>query len=121
MRDRNEDTRWEHFVTDSESEPQLQAPSAGLPRAKPFFSRLAFRTVTLFLSRKRASQWCCSKADRMCAHSIMSAPRVGSSSGASGLEDSSRYWSAYMMLEHLVIVDAAIAGEDPGVGYYGLN
>lgn len=98
----------------TDAEPQLQPPGAGLPRAELFFSRLGFRLATPFLSRQRASRWVRSEADRMLARVRTLAPRgrrpPGTRPALSGLEDSSRYWSALMTLEHFVIVNTAVAG-----------
>lgn len=95
-----------------EPEVQLQPPGAGLPAVELFVARLGFRALNLFLSRKGASEWFRAEADRIlaCARALSPAdatrrvliPRL------SGLEDSSRYWSVCMALEHLVIVDSAV-------------
>ncbi len=98
----------------TDAEPQLQPPGAGLPRAELFFSRLGFRLATPFLSRQRASRWVRSEADRMLARVRTLAPADAARRvlvpRLSGLEDSSRYWSALMTLEHFVIVNTAVAG-----------
>lgn len=95
-------------------EPPLRPPGAGLPRGELFASRIGFRLMNLFVSRRGAGAWFRAEADRLLAlaRSLGSAdatrrvliPRLP------GLEDSSRYWSVCMTLEHLVIVDEAIAG-----------
>jgi hypothetical protein len=97
-----------------EPEVQLQPPGAGLPAVELFVARLGFRALNLFLSRKGASAWFRAEADRILelARSLkpedvtrrVLVPRLR------GLEDSSRYWSVCMTLEHLVIVDSAISG-----------
>ncbi|MBM3981916.1 MAG: DinB family protein [Planctomycetes bacterium] len=113
-------------MTRDTGEPQLQPPGAGLPRVELFVARVGFRVLNLVVSRRRASAWFRAEADRMlglvraldperAARRVL-VPRLA------GLEDSSRYWSAYMVLEHLVLVDtgvrdvigALVAGAAPG-------
>lgn len=101
-------------MAEIEAEPHLQAPGAGLPRVERFITRLGFKLGTPLVSRKRASKWFRADADRMLslvrgldpekASKRVLIKRIG------GLEDSSRYWSAYMTLEHLVIVNEAVVG-----------
>lgn len=101
-------------MTPNETEPQLQPPGAGLPRVELFFAQVGFRALNLVVSRRRASAWFRAEADRIlglvraldpaAAARRVLVPRVA------GLEDSSRYWSAYMVLEHLVTVDTGIGG-----------
>jgi hypothetical protein len=97
-----------------EPEVQLQPPGAGLPAVELFVSRVGFRLLNLFVSRKGASAWFRDEADRILALarslSPTSAARRVLIPRLSGLEDSSRYWSVCMTLEHLVIVDSAISG-----------
>jgi hypothetical protein len=91
---------------------QLQPPGAGLPAFELFVARMGFRLMRPFISRAGASQRFRAEADRILAlaRSLNPAdaarrvliPRVR------GMEDSSRYWSVYMTLEHLVIVDTGI-------------
>jgi hypothetical protein len=54
-------------MAETEAEPQLQAPGAGLPRTELFISRIGFRLGTPFLSRGRAGRWFRADADRMLA------------------------------------------------------
>ena len=96
------------------AEPQLQPPGAGLPRMELLVSRVGFALMKPFVSRAGANRWFRAEADRILAlaRSVPAAdltrrvlvPRLP------GLEDSSRYWSVAMTLEHLAIVDAAVAG-----------
>lgn len=98
----------------SEAGPHLQAPGAGLPRLEALLTRIGFRLGTPFLSRGRASRWFRADGDRILSIVRGLAPPRGAArvliKRIGGLEDSSRYWSAYMTLEHLVIVNEAIAG-----------
>lgn len=97
-----------------EPEVQLQPPGAGLPAVELFVARLGFRALNLILSRKGASRWFRAEADRVLALARSLKPEDATRRvlipRLSGLEDSSRYWSACMTLEHLVIVDSAITG-----------
>jgi len=94
--------------------PQLQPPGAGLPPVELFLARVGFRVMGLAVSRRAASRWFRAEADRILAR----ARSLGEAAAARrvlvpkllGLEDSSRYWSVYMTLEHLCIVHSAITG-----------
>ncbi len=93
---------------------QLQPPGAGLPAVELFVSRVGFRLMNLVVSRTGASAWFRAEADRVLALA-RSLPPAGATKRVliprlAGLEDSSRYWSVCMTLEHLVIVNTAIAG-----------
>ena len=101
-------------MTSSEQvvEPQLQPPGAGLPRGELFVSRVGFRLMTPFISRKGASRWFRAEADRI-LELAWSVPRADLTKRVliprvRGLADSSRFWSVCMTLEHLVMVDSAI-------------
>lgn len=100
-------------MSQSEPDVQLQPPGAGLPRTELFVSRVGFRLLPLVVSRKRASRWFRAEADRVLALARSLAPADAARRvlipRLPGLEDSSRYWSVFMTLEHLVIVDAGIA------------
>lgn len=96
----------------ADSEPRLQPPGAGLPPVQALLTRIGFRLGAPLISRRRASRWFRAEADR-----ALAAVRALDPAAAArrvlvprlrGLEDSSRYWSAYMTLEHLVVVDTGI-------------
>lgn len=91
----------------------LQPPGAGLPAVELFVSRLGFRVLNLFVSRERASAWFRAEADRILALARSLKPEAATRRvlipRLPGLEDSSRHWSVCMTLEHLVVVDSAIA------------
>jgi hypothetical protein len=95
-----------------EPEVQLQPPGAGLPAVELFAARLGFRALNLFVSRKGASTWFRNEADRILALARSLKPEDATRRvlipRLSGLEDSSRYWSVCMTLEHLVIVDSVV-------------
>jgi hypothetical protein len=92
--------------------PQLAPPGAGLPKLEQFFARVMVR-------------WMARRTDRPTATAIFARERdaiLHLLEGASpeklstrvlikrlpGLEDSSRYWSALMTVDHLRIVNAEI-------------
>jgi hypothetical protein len=70
--------------------------------------------VGLALSRRGAGRWFRSEADRMLALARALSPADAARRvlirRLTGIEDSSRYWSVYMTLEHLVMVDGAMLG-----------
>lgn len=101
-------------MAETEAGPQLQAPGAGLPRVEALLTRIGFRLGTPFLSRNRASQWFRAETEQILSLVRGLTPERGAKrvliKRIGGLEDSSRFWSAYMALEHLVIVNESIAG-----------
>ena len=92
--------------------PRLAPPGAGLPPLEGLFARAGFHVLRAMLGRNRIRAWLCAETKRVLAlaRSLPEAqlrqriliPRLA------GLEDSSRYWSAAMVLQHLVIVDTGI-------------
>lgn len=104
----------------------LAAPGAGLPILELLVVRVAFRIIQEVLSRGRIQNWLLSETQKVldAARALPSeqltrqvlVPRL------TGLEDSSRNWSAAMVLQHLVIVDTGIGeliaalGEDQAFG-----
>lgn len=92
--------------------PSLAAPGAGLPTLERWFSRSLLLTLRAVLGKDALTRWLRreSEAALALAASLPEAlacepvltPRL------TGLEDSSRYWSANMVLQHLVIVDTGI-------------
>jgi hypothetical protein len=97
---------------DNDPQTQLQPPGAGLPRVELLVARLRVRLFAPFISRQGASRRFREESDRILilARSLSptDAARRVLIPRLRGLEDSSRYWSVYMTLEHLVIVDTAI-------------
>ncbi len=94
-------------------EDRLGAPGAGLPKIELWVARFRFAGACRNLDRKKAAQLISterssllkivkSNAPEDCARRVLiKRPR--------GLEDSSRYWSVFMTLDHLRIVNLAIA------------
>jgi hypothetical protein len=101
-------------ASEQEIESRLQPPGAGLPGLELFVSRVGFRLMSPFISRSGASQRFRAEADRMLALARSLTPTDATQRvlipRLAGLEDSSRFWSVCMTLEHLVIVDSAIVG-----------
>ena len=89
--------------------PPLARPGAGLPAVELLLSRMIFAVTRLTDSRASALRRLAAEAGRICA--LVDA--LDDNAGARrvlvprllGLEDSSRFWSPFMVVEHLVIVD----------------
>lgn len=90
----------------------LAPPGAGLPGLELVLARSGFRALRAVLGRDRIRDWLASEtrkvlslardlpADAMRRPVLIRRP--------AGLEDSSRNWSAAMVVQHLVIVDTGI-------------
>ena len=95
------------------TQPELEAPGAGLPLPELWIARLIFRREVQRSSRESAIAKVETERERFLAFLEENAgkplgtpvliPRLR------GLEDSSRFWSAYMTVEHVCIVNGAIA------------
>lgn len=96
------------------SEPRLAPPGAGLPRIELLVGRTLFRlrrwrgdaaafTADFVAERARVGSLIGGLDDAAAARRVLIA-RIR------GLEDSSRFWSVWMTLDHLRIVHRAIAG-----------
>lgn len=97
----------------SPSEPQLAAPGAGLPGIELFIARRLFTLNRLLGSREKFIS--AFKHEREVIRRLVAAcetsklgervliPRMR------GMEDSSRYWSVWMTLDHLRITNEAFA------------
>lgn len=90
----------------------LDPPGAGLPTLELLASRLGFRALRTTLSRRRSQEWLCYETRRVLA-TVRELPveqlqRQVLIPRLAGLEDSSRNWSAAMVLQHLAIVDTEI-------------
>jgi len=96
-----------------EIEPQLAPPGAGLPRIEQLIARV------LFARRRRNGSREAFNAHFRNEHELIRkmVEACSRDSGARrvliqrvrGLEDSSRYWSVWMTLDHLRIVNSQIA------------
>jgi hypothetical protein len=98
---------------DTTEEPKLAPPGAGLPRVELLVARLRFgwrrargdrKSFDLAFQRER--EIICRLVDKLDA---VSAARRVLIERVRGLEDSSRYWSAWMTLDHLRIIHLGIA------------
>ena len=90
-------------------QPQLESPGAGLPAFELAWLRILFRCACGVISRNAGLRWFKFEARKIMA-------LVGRASAAQatvpvlidrvvGIEDSSRCWSVFMVLDHLRIVD----------------
>lgn len=95
--------------TGQQSAPQLDVPGAGLPKVELLIARTMFRVQrmlkgrddwTALFAEERAEilRLTRSVSDDACSKPIL-VDRIR------GMEDSSRYWSVYMVLDHLNIVN----------------
>jgi hypothetical protein len=91
----------------------LAPPGAGLPAAERSFARWALGLARCALSRGRIERWLRAETMKVlgaaAAFSDEQLRRPVLVPRPLGLEDSSRNWSAAMVLRHLVIVDTGIA------------
>jgi hypothetical protein len=97
---------------DTTEEPKLAPPGAGLPKIELMIARLLFawrrsrgdrKSFDLVFQRERGTvRQIISELNPECAGRRVLIERLP------GLEDSSRYWSAWMTLEHLRIVHSGI-------------
>lgn len=100
------------MTLETTSTPTLQSPGAGLPACELAWLRIMFRLVCGSLSKHLGLRWFKLEAERIKAL----AGNVSAEQGAVpilisrviGIEDSSRYWSVFMVLDHLRIVDEGI-------------
>jgi hypothetical protein len=96
----------------TEAPVQLQPPGAGLPAFELAWLRIFFRVACSMISRNAGLQWFKFESEKILAL----ARRVPEGAGAIpvlinrivGIEDSSRNWSVYMVLDHLRIVNEGI-------------
>lgn len=97
----------------AETDPRLQPPGAGLPTFELFLSHIGFRLSRLATSRQAAEARFLKEGERMLALVRSLDPALAARPilipRQWGIEDSSRHWSALMVLEHLIIVNKAIA------------
>jgi len=91
---------------------ELQPPGAGLPFLELQLSRAALAVLFRFTSREAASAKFRQEADRVLGLVRSLEPQAAARRVLIprpwGIEDSSRFWSGYMVLEHLTIVDREI-------------
>ncbi len=100
------------FKAQDAAPPPLQPPGTGLPKVELFIARLLVRrglrratrqsSTSLFASEQTAINALVDACDPATAARRVLIPRPR------GLEDSSRFWSVYMTLDHLRIVNDGI-------------
>lgn len=90
----------------------LAPPGAGLPTLELLLSRAGLSILRSILTRRRIQGWLCSETGKVLALArqlpLEQMKRQVLIRRPTGLEDSSRNWSAAMVLQHLVIVDTGI-------------
>lgn len=95
------------------TQPKLEAPGAGLPLPELWIARLIFRREVRKSSRESAIAKVEIERERFLSFIEENAGKpLGSQvliPRLRGLEDSSRFWSVYMTVEHVCIVNGAIA------------
>lgn len=101
------------MASQSSAQMTLQPPGAGLPAFELTWLRIFFRVACSMISLNTGLRWFKFESEKILA----GARRVPEGTGAIsvlidrivGIEDSSRNWSAYMVLDHLRIVNEGIA------------
>lgn len=97
---------------DVESEPKLAAPGAGLPKIELMAARLLFSKQLKKGSRESFIQSFQTEREKIRGLVRSCDPALGNKrvliDRVRGIEDSSRFWSVWMTLEHLRIVHAGI-------------
>jgi hypothetical protein len=102
------------------SPPSLAAPGAGLPTLERLIAKLGIHWLSRRASREQSS----ARLVRERAAILRLAERCDDASGSRrvliqrlrGMEDSSRYWSVFMTVEHVRIVNHGIAGTIQSLG-----
>ncbi|MFZ2972705.1 MAG: hypothetical protein WA049_08705 [Ferribacterium limneticum] len=91
---------------------QLAPPGAGLPTLERWISRTLLQVLRTFLSKDALTRWLRRETETVLALAASLPPALACLPvivpRVTGLEDSSRGWSANMVLQHLVIVDTGI-------------
>jgi len=94
--------------------PRLAAPGAGLPPLELQVSRLLFRAAQLVSTRVRATAQLARTRETLQRLAGKCPEEEGRRRvlirRLPGMEDSSRYWSVFMTVEHVAIVTTAVAG-----------
>lgn len=96
------------------TDPQLDSPGAGLPAPELFIARRLFAWKRRFGSREGFTRQYAATRIAIC-DLVASIPEADRGRQVliprlRGLEDSSRYWSVWMTLDHLRITNEAFAG-----------
>ncbi len=95
-------------------EPKLAPPGAGLPWPELLVARLIFGWTRKHTSREQAMENFTRRRNAILQLACGCNAKTGAQrvliARLRGLEDSSRYWSVFMTLDHLRIVNDSIAG-----------
>lgn len=93
-------------------QPRLDAPGAGLPAVELAWLKIMFRVACRLISKRTGLSWFQHEGNKIIALVRQIPPLRGTIpvliKRIVGIEDSSRYWSAFMVLDHLRIVDEGI-------------
>ena len=96
-----------------QNEPRLASPGAGLPAVELVAARLLFVAKRLLCSRRSCDIRFANERQRILELVRDCTPQQGARrvliQRMAGLEDSSRYWSIWMTLDHLRIVHCSMA------------
>jgi hypothetical protein len=98
----------------NDSQPPLAAPGAGLPLLERWTAGIGVKALARFASRDEITRRFTEEGER----SVELARELPVDEGRrrvlipriAGIEDSSRYWSAYMTIGHLITVNTGIMG-----------
>ena len=97
------------MASDTTVPPTLQSPGAGLPAIELAFLQTMFRFACVLISLNTGLRWFKFEATKIVALARSVATEQGALpvliNRVVGIEDSSRYWSVFMVLDHLRIVD----------------
>jgi hypothetical protein len=97
----------------AENEPKLAPPGAGLPKVEHFIARVIFSITRMTGSRESFDAKFSRERDQIAAMVRSCTAESGARrvliARPRGLEDSSRFWSVWMTLDHLRIVNGRMA------------
>jgi hypothetical protein len=100
------------MASNTTAPPTLQSPGAGLPVLELAFLQSMFRCACVLISLNAGLRWFKFEATKIMALARSVAAEQGALpvliNRVMGIEDSSRYWSVFMVLDHLRIVDEGI-------------
>jgi uncharacterized damage-inducible protein DinB len=89
--------------------PQLETPGSGLPPLELLIGKVGFALYRSMSSRQGATARFKSESQQLISLATSVSEEVGKQrvliKRITGIEDSSRFWSVFMVLDHLVIVD----------------
>ena len=89
--------------------PQLETPGSGLPSPELFIGKMGLALYRSVISHHGATTWFKSESQQLIALASSVSEVVGKQRvlirRVVGIEDSSRFWSVFMVLDHLLIAD----------------